>query len=146
MIVSQVLVSLALVFFPLAIPATKGEPAFAYGMWIAYGLFIAYAGLNVCLPHVMLKLSPGENSPPYISTYFALGGLTMAVSTVFFGWMFDQVPRDFQLSVVGWSIDRFQLFLYAGAALRLSRSSAPDCPPPSRPRARHSTIATPTSA
>ena len=116
MIVSQVLVSVALFFFPLAIGADK----FPLGMWLAHGLWIAYSGLNVCLPHLMLKLSPGENSPPYISTYFALSGLAVALSSIVCGQWFDSLPRDYSLNLAGWSLDRFQLFLYLGGLLRLT--------------------------
>lgn len=121
MIGSQVLVSIALFLFPLTnSAATPGQHSFAVGMWLAYGLWIAYAGLNVCLPHLMLKLSPGENSPPYISTYFALSGLAVACSSVLCGYWFDQIPRNFQLDVGALSLDRFELFLYLGGLLRLS--------------------------
>ena len=121
MIVSQVLVSLALVFYPLVIriPA-PGQVPFAYGIWIAHALWIAYAGLNVCLPHLMLKLSPCENSPPYISTYFALSGLCIAVSSVACGYWFDGLPREFSIDLGVVSFDRFELFLYLGAFLRLT--------------------------
>jgi len=120
MIVSQVLVSLALFFFPLTIAGAAGEPPFALGMWLAHGLWIAYAGLNVCLPHLMLKLSPGENSPPYLSTYFALSGLAVALSSIVCGQWFDSLPRSYSLNVAGWSLDRFELFLYVGGLLRLT--------------------------
>lgn len=121
MIVSQVLVSIALFFFPLVIVApTPGAHPFPYGMWLAHGLWIAYSGLNVCLPHLMLKLSPGENSPPYISTYFALSGLAIALSSIVCGQWFDSLPRNFLLNLGAISLDRFELFLYLGAILRLT--------------------------
>jgi MFS family permease len=121
MIVSQVLVSIALFFYPLAIvvPA-PGAHVFPYGMWLAHGLWIAYSGLNVCLPHLMLKLSPGENSPPYISTYFALSGLAIAVSAIVCGQWFDSLPLNFHFDLGTLSLDRFELFLYLGAVLRLT--------------------------
>lgn len=114
MIVSQVLVSLALVFYVLA---TKQQPYWIAGTWL---LWIAYAGLNVCLPHVMLRLSPGENSPPYIATYFALGGLATAISSVVFGAVFDQLPRDWTIAIGSLALDRFQVFFLAGVVLRLA--------------------------
>lgn len=116
MIVSQILVSIALFFFPLVI----GDEQFPLGMWLAHGLWIAYAGLNVCLPHLMLKLSPGENSPPYISTYFALSGLAVALSSIVCGQWFDSLPRNYTLDLAGWSLNRFELFLYLGGLLRLT--------------------------
>ena len=43
--------------------------------WVAW---IAYAGLNVCLPNLMLKLSPQESNTPYIATYYSISGLMLA--------------------------------------------------------------------
>lgn len=114
MIGSQVLVSTALLFY---VPASREAPYWIVGTWL---LWIAYAGLNVCLPHVMLRLSPGENSPPYIATYFALGGLATALSSIVFGALFDALPRDWSLEVGGMALDRFRVFFIGGALLRLS--------------------------
>lgn len=114
MIGSQALVSVALLCY---VPATGAMPYWIIGTWV---LWIAYAGLNVCLPHVMLRLSPGENSPPYIATYFALGGLTTAMSSVVFGAVFDALPREWSVAVGGLTLDRFQAFFVVGAMLRLS--------------------------
>ena len=114
MIGSQVLVSAALLFY---VPATRETPWWIAVTWM---LWIAYAGLNVCLPHAMLRLSPGENSPPYIATYFALGGLATATSSVVFGAVFDALPSNWRVDVSGVTLDRFQFFFIAGAVLRLS--------------------------
>ncbi|QDU27554.1 Major Facilitator Superfamily protein [Anatilimnocola aggregata] len=114
MIGSQVIVSIALLFFPLA---TREHPLWLTG---AYLCWIAYAGLNVCLPHLMLKLSPGENSPPYISLYFALGGLVTAASSVLFGVLFDQLPRTSPVPLGPVSVDRFHLAFIVGTIMRLS--------------------------
>ncbi|WP_425616089.1 MFS transporter [Anatilimnocola sp. NA78] len=114
MIVSQIIVSVSLLFFTLA---TREHPFWFGG---AYVCWIAYAGLNVCLPHLMLKLSPGENSPPHISAYFALGGLVTALSAVLFGLLFDQRPRQEPVDLGYLSVDRFHLFFVIGTLARLS--------------------------
>ncbi|WP_254513319.1 MFS transporter [Anatilimnocola floriformis] len=119
MIVSQIFVSVALFFFPLVLTNLAGKQ-FPLGMWLAYGFWIAYAGLNVCLPHLMLKLSPGENSPPYISLYFSLSGLAVALSSILCGLWFDSLAKDYALNLAGWSLDRFEIFFYAGGLLRLT--------------------------
>jgi len=54
--------------------------------WVAW---IAYAGLNVCLPNLMLKLSPQESNTPYIATYFSISGLMLAAGTILGGTLFD---------------------------------------------------------
>jgi hypothetical protein len=56
--------------------------------------WIAYAGLNVCLPNLMLKLSPQESNTPYIATYFGVTGLCLALSTIIFGALFDWLGRE----------------------------------------------------
>lgn len=115
MIVSQVLVSLALVFYLVASPA---QPYWIIGAWV---LWIGYAGLNVCLPLAMLRLAPGENSPGYISSYFALGGLTMGLSTVAFGFLFDLIGRDGMVFAGGpFQCDRFRFLFIGGLLLRLA--------------------------
>jgi MFS family permease len=120
MIVSQVLVSIALFFFPFVATSTADGSPIPYGMWFAHGLWIAYSGLNVCLPHLMLKLSPGENSPPYISTFYGLSGLAIALSSIVCGQWFDSLDRTYQWDLGALSLDRFELFLYLGAILRLT--------------------------
>ena len=59
------------------------------GAWV---LWIAYAGLNVCLPNLMLKLSPERSNAPYIATFYAVTGLCYAASTVVGGLLV--APQD----------------------------------------------------
>lgn len=55
--------------------------------WVAW---IAYAGLNVCLPNLMLKLSPEKSNTPYIAAYYSASGLMMAAGTILGGTLFDR--------------------------------------------------------
>ena len=71
----------------------------------AWAVWIAYAGLNVCLPNLMLKLSPQQSNTPYIATYFAVTGLCLAISTIVGGTLFDRLGD--------------QTFVLAGGILRL---------------------------
>ena len=66
--------------------ATPGQPGWIVGAWV---LWIAYAGLNVCLPNLMLKLSPGESNTPYIAAYYTITGLCYAASTILGGYALD---------------------------------------------------------
>lgn len=84
MIASLPVVALGLLFYALATPE---QPWWLPAAWAAW---IAYAGLNVCLPNLMLKLSPRQSDTPYIAAYYALTGLCVAASTVFGGWALDQ--------------------------------------------------------
>ena len=79
------------------LPVVAAGPAFflvagAAGWWWLIGawtVWVAYAGLNVCLPNLMLKLSPGQTNTPHIATYYAVTGFSTAVATLIGGWMFD---------------------------------------------------------
>lgn len=52
-------------------------------------LWIAYAGLNVCLPNLMLKLSPRETNTSYIAAFEAVRGLCYAASAIVGGYLVD---------------------------------------------------------
>ena len=84
MIVSLLLVATGPLFF---LAATPHEWWWFIGAWVVW---IAYAGLNVCLPNLMLKLSPGDSNTPYIATYYAVTGLCYAASTIVGGVMLDR--------------------------------------------------------
>ncbi|MBN1591203.1 MAG: hypothetical protein JW888_16945 [Pirellulales bacterium] len=61
------------------------------GWWIAVAwvVWIAYAGLNVALPNLMLTLSPEESNTPHIAVYFTVSGLCCAASTIAGGAIHD---------------------------------------------------------
>jgi len=85
MIVSQLLVATGPLFFLIASPA---QPWWVVGAWTVW---IAYVGLNVALPNVMLKLSPTEDNSNYLATYFAVGGLSYALGTIGGGKLYDMM-------------------------------------------------------
>ena len=84
MIVSQLLVAAGLLFF---VAATRAQWPWFIGAWV---LWIAYAGLNVCLPNLMLKLSPERSNTPYIAAFYAVTGLCYAASTIVGGALLDR--------------------------------------------------------
>lgn len=59
--------------------ATPERPWWIAGAWLAW---IAYAGMNVALPNLMLRLAPRESNAPYIAMYFAVTGVCYAASTI----------------------------------------------------------------
>jgi MFS family permease len=83
MIVSQLLVAAGLLFFALATPQ---HWAWLIGAW---ALWVAYAGLNVCLPNLMLNLSPERSNGPYIAAFHTVRGLCYAASTIVGGMLID---------------------------------------------------------
>ncbi len=83
MIVCQLLVAAGLLFFAAA---SRAHWTWLLGAWV---LWIAYAGLNVCLPNLMLKLSPRETNTSYIAAFEAVRGLCYAVSAIVGGYLVD---------------------------------------------------------
>lgn len=102
LVASQAGLALAPAFFLLATPSA---PYWIAGAWIAWS---AYAGLNICLPNLMLKLAGTRGDEPdlehsgaahggaYIAAYFALTSVFYAASTVAGGVLFDRLNA-------GWS-------------------------------------------
>ena len=88
MIGSLAIVAAGPLFFFLASPA---RPAWIAGAWIAW---IAFAGLNVCLPNLTLKLAPPRFNASYIATYYAVTGLCMSLATVAGGRLYDLFGRQ----------------------------------------------------
>jgi MFS family permease len=83
-------------------------PEHWYWMVGAWVVWIAYAGLNVCLPNLMLKIAPGETKAAYIASFHAIGGLCVAASTLLGGILFDRF-QDVQFDILGrWQFDFYQ--------------------------------------
>lgn len=80
------------------------------GAWVVW---IAYAGINVCLPNLMLKLSPGESNAPYIATFYAVTGLCYAGNTILGGALFDWLG-DWTGTCLGFELDYYRLIFLLG--------------------------------
>lgn len=109
---SLVLVATGPLFFLLATPQ---QPWWFAGAWIVW---IAWAGVNVAMPNLMLKLSPGGSSPSHIAMYFAVTGVIYGISTIAGGILLDQL-NQYQWHFAG--LDAYEvLFAWATAARMLS--------------------------
>jgi MFS family permease len=111
MIASQLVVAAGLLFFAAATPA---HWSWLIGAWV---LWIAYAGLNVCLPNLMLKLSPERSNSPYIAAYYAITGLCYAASTIVGGALVDQC-RTWTFPLGGFWLGFFPCLFLCGWAMR----------------------------
>src|SRR6476469_8320564 len=88
MIVSQFIVSSGLIFFLVATPERP---------WLIGGAFLvwsAYAGLNVGLDNIKLKLAPADNNAPFVAIYYATGDLANGVATVIGGCIYDHLAAQ----------------------------------------------------
>ncbi len=84
LMLAQACVSAALIFYIAATgPATRW---LLLGAWV---LFAAYAAHNICLPNLVLKLSPDVERPGYLAVIDALSSLFHAISTIGGGMLFD---------------------------------------------------------
>jgi MFS family permease len=118
LVVSQVLVSLGLVFFLIAKPEAW--------WWIvgAYVLWIAYAGVNTAMPKLMLSLTPRSQYTSYAAAWFAWSEFVFALSTLAGGLLYDWAKEDFiPREWAGCRIDYFAMFFVLGLVLRLSAAA-----------------------
>jgi len=89
--------------------------------WVvgAYVVWSAYAGINICLTNLMLKLSPVRDSSPYIASFEALGGLAYGLSTIAGGMLLDYLRNSkFSTAVGSIEFDHFAVLFLFGAVAR----------------------------
>jgi MFS family permease len=113
LVASQALVALGPLFYLLATPERSW---WIVGAWLAY---IAYAGTNICLPTLMLKLSPEVDNASHVAVFETLHGLAYGLSVIAGGMLFDELRRldaSWQLGSI--VLDRFGLMFVAGAVTR----------------------------
>ncbi len=106
LIISQMMLATAPIFFLLSTP---DQPWLIAGAWLAWS---AYAGVNVCGPNLMLKLASRQQVASYLALYFALTSLFYAASTVAGGYCFDRFLRADGGSVL-WQLDAYQVAFLA---------------------------------
>jgi MFS family permease len=85
MIVSQLVVATGPLFLFLA---TRERWWWLVGAYIAW---IAYAGLNVGLDNLKLKLAPADNNVPYLAAYYTVSDVVFGTSALLAGWVFDRL-------------------------------------------------------
>jgi hypothetical protein len=98
------------------VAATPTQWAWIIGAWV---LWIAFAGLNVCLPNLVLKLSPEQSNTPHIAAFYAVTGLCYAASTIVGGELLDRCGKwTFLCFGSHWSFFAY-LFLFGWATRSL---------------------------
>jgi MFS family permease len=85
MIASQLAVATGPLFLLLATPHAWWWIVGTYVVWMAY------AGLNVGIDTVKLKLAPQDNTAPYLAAYYAMSDLAFGTATIAGGWLFDRL-------------------------------------------------------
>lgn len=111
LVLCQLLVGAAPLFYFIASP---NQPYWLYGAWL---LWSAYAGINICLPNLTLRLAPPAERSAHLATYHALTSLCFVVGSLAGGYAFDHfVPRS--IALAGGSLTKFQLFFLLAFVLR----------------------------
>ncbi len=85
MIASQLVVATGPLFLFMATRARWWWLVGAYVVWIAY------AGLNVGLDNLKLKLAPADNNIPYLTAYYTVSDFIFGTSVLVAGWIFDRL-------------------------------------------------------
>ncbi len=80
-------------------------------------MWIAYAGLNVGLPNLMLKLAPPQTNAPYIAAFDAVRGLCYAASTIVGGALVDAY-KTHVFYIAGTALSFFVCLFLFGWAMR----------------------------
>jgi MFS family permease len=114
LIASQLVLATAPAFMLLATPH---EPWWFAGAWLAWS---AYAGLNICLPNLMLKFAERDLAASYIACYFAATSVFYAASTLLGGYVFDLLG---QYNTDSWILG-FDRYHWAFAGALVARSLA----------------------
>jgi MFS family permease len=110
---SQAIVALGPLFYFFASPE---HPWWIAGGWAVWS---AYAGLNICLTNIMLKLAPADDNARYIASFEALGGVAYGLSTIAGGVLLDRLRgMDFHTSIGTLTIDHFALLFLIGTVAR----------------------------
>jgi MFS family permease len=115
MILCQAVVASSMGFFLLATPR---HPLWLFGAFIAWSF---YAGLNIGLPNLMLRLSPEgqqQDNSGYISLYFATSGACYAASSVLGGWLFDLLKTEGSFWIGPYLVTHYQILFAAGLFVR----------------------------
>lgn len=106
------LVASGLLFYFLATPQA---PWWIVGAWV---LWIAYAGINVGQPNLMLKLAPPATNAAYVAAFQAISDLCVAASTLAGGWLYDRLLHE-TVAAGPWTLDFYQAAFLFGAVARL---------------------------
>jgi len=111
---SLLLVATGPLFF---LAATPRQWWWFVGAWVVW---IAYAGINVALPNLLLRLSPRAENAPHIATYFAATGLCYAAGTILGGAALDHLGGQ-TFAILGYAT-RLDFYQYSFLLGWLARS------------------------
>ncbi|RJP68040.1 MAG: MFS transporter [Candidatus Abyssobacteria bacterium SURF_17] len=84
------------------------------------GLF--WAGINLCMNNMLLRISPRENKSMFLSTYNILAGLGAASGPILAGWILKSLA-DANMMIFSWKVlPIYIIFLVSAAGRLISRN------------------------
>jgi MFS family permease len=105
------------VFLPLAwVSVRPGSVMIPIMLHIVGGGF--WAGINLCMNNLLLKISPKENRASYISAFSIMGGLGSAVGAILAGFVLKSLS-DVEPSLFSWKLLPIQLIFITSTLFRL---------------------------
>lgn len=110
--VSQVIVGAGLAGYLFA---SESRPWVIGLAWLAW---VAYAGINIGVPNLLLNLSPPGKTGACVAGYDAVTGLCYGLSTLAGGLMFDLLQGG-TMRVLEWDLNRYQYLFYLGIVTRI---------------------------
>jgi MFS family permease len=116
LVACQWLVAVAMVFYLIASPTPAWHAWLLLGAW---ALWSFYAGHNICLPNLALKLAPDPEKSPYVAAHEAVASLCHALATVVGGFLFDWLSDAEALA--RWRLTRINPFVTVFALALLLR-------------------------
>jgi hypothetical protein len=94
--------------------ATPEQPWWIIGAWTCW---IAWVGMNVGVPNLLLAFSPRRADTPYISAWLAATGLCHGLSTIAGGSLFDYF-RQTTFTCLGSALGYCQVAFLCGSILQ----------------------------
>ena len=74
--------------------------------------WIAYAGLNIGIPNLMLKIAPRGENANYLTIYFTCTGLCYGMNTLLGGWLSDHFGKSYWIwHGFSWDFNQTMFFL-----------------------------------
>lgn len=111
LVLCQLLIGVAPLFYFLATP---NQPYWLYGAWL---LWSAYAGINVCLPNLTMRLAEPEHRSSHLAAYHAFTSVFFVVGSLAGGYVFDRLTSE-SIELLGRSCGKFQLYFLLAFILR----------------------------
>jgi MFS family permease len=77
-----------------------------------------WAGINLCMNNLLLRISPQENRTPFFSVYNIMGGLGGAIGPILAGFVLKSLS-ELDLSLFSWKLLPLQVIFIASTLFRL---------------------------